>query len=70
MTDSKIDALQNYYGLAVRENLDDVGKMAKSIEASLYHVASTAENPQHHVDIREIRRDINIKMESQAVLLT
>ena len=37
LTDSKIDVLQNYYGLA------------KSIEASLYHVASTAENPQHHL---------------------
>ena len=49
LTDSKIDVLQNYYGLAIRENLDDVGKMAKSIEASLYHVASTAENPQHHL---------------------
>jgi hypothetical protein len=49
LTDSKIDVLQNYYGLAVRENLDDVGKMAKSIEASLYHVASTDKNPQHHL---------------------
>ena len=49
LTDDKIDVLQNYYGLAVRENLDDVGKMAKSIEASLYHVASTDQNPQHHL---------------------
>jgi hypothetical protein len=49
LTNSKIDVLQNYYGLAVRENLDDVGKMAKTIEASLYHVASNAQNPQHHL---------------------
>jgi hypothetical protein len=49
LTDSKIDVLQNYYGLAVRENLSDVGKMAKGIEASLYYVASTDENPQHHL---------------------
>lgn len=49
MTDSKIDVLQNYYGLAVRENQDDVGKMAKAIEASLYCVASTDENPQQHL---------------------
>jgi hypothetical protein len=33
----------------VRENLSDVGKMAKGIEASLYYVASTDENPQHHL---------------------
>lgn len=49
LTDSKIDVLQNYYGLAVRENLDDVNKMAKAIEASLLHVASTDQNPQHHL---------------------
>ena len=49
LADSKIDVLQNYYGLAVRENLSDVGEMATAIEASLYHVASTDENPQHHL---------------------
>ena len=49
LTDSKIDVLQNYYGLAVRENLNDVEKMAKNIEASLFHVASTNENPQRHL---------------------
>jgi hypothetical protein len=49
LTDSKIDVLQNYYGLAVRENLKDVDNMAKNIEASLFHVASTNENPQHHL---------------------
>ena len=47
LTDGKIDVLQNYYGLAIRENLADVDKMAKAIEASLYHVASTNEKPQH-----------------------
>lgn len=35
LTDSTTDVLQNYYGLAVRENLDDVSTMAKSIKASL-----------------------------------
>lgn len=49
LTDGKVDVLQNYYGLAIRDNLDDVGKMAKAIKASLYHVASTDENPQHHL---------------------
>ena len=47
LTDGKIDVLQNYYGLAIRENLTDVDKLAKAIEASLYHVASTNEKPQH-----------------------
>jgi hypothetical protein len=30
LTDGKVDILQNYYALAVRENLDDIGEMAKS----------------------------------------
>ena len=51
LTDGKIDVLQNYYGLAVRENLNDVYKMAKAIEASLYHVASTDGDPQHGINL-------------------
>ena len=49
LTDGKIDVLQNYYGLAVRENTNDVSKMAEGIQAALYHVASTDDNPQHHL---------------------
>ena len=44
-----MDVLQNYYGLAIRENLDNVDEMAKAVKASLLHVASTEENPQHHL---------------------
>ena len=47
LTGRKIDVLQNYYGLAVRENLNDVEEM-EEIEASLFHFASTNKNPQHH----------------------
>ena len=35
--------------MTVRENIEDAGKMANSIEASLYDVASTAQNPEHHL---------------------
>ena len=49
LTDAKIDLLQNYYGLAVRENLHDIDKMAKAIKAFLYHVASSDDNPQHEL---------------------
>ena len=41
LTGNKIDVLQNHYGLAIRENLDDVTKMAKTSEACLLHFAST-----------------------------
>jgi hypothetical protein len=44
LTDGKVDILQNYYALAVRENLDDIGEMAKSIKASLYNVASSRQS--------------------------
>ncbi len=50
VTDGKIDILQNYYGLAVRENSNDVRrstqKMAVGIQAVLYYGASTDANPQ------------------------
>jgi hypothetical protein len=49
LTTGKMDVLQNYYGLAIRENLDNVEEMAKAAKASLLHVASTKENPQHHL---------------------
>ena len=49
LTDSRIDDLQNYYGSASRENLDDVTKIAKTIEACLLYVASTDKDPQHHL---------------------
>lgn len=57
LTDAKIDMFQNYCGLAIRENLDDIDDMAKYIEASLYHVASTADNPQQ--DLCLCRRGYN-----------
>ena len=49
LTNGKIDILQNYYGLAVRENLDDVDKMATAIKGVVYHIASTDSDPQHHL---------------------
>ena len=51
LPDAKIDILQNYYGLAIREYLGDVQDMAKYIEVSFFymHIGSTADNPQHHL---------------------
>ena len=40
LTDGKIDILQNYYGLAVRNNLN-VSEMGKQIKAALFHVTLT-----------------------------
>ena len=49
LTTGKMDVLQNYYGLAIRGNLDSVEEMGKAVKASLFHVASTEDNPQHHL---------------------
>ncbi|XP_032242888.2 uncharacterized protein LOC116621099 [Nematostella vectensis] len=40
LTDAMIDKLQNYYGIAIRSNLDDLKGMKKAIYATLFHCAS------------------------------
>ena len=47
LTDQRIDKLQNYYGLAIRNNLNDVSSMQKAVRAILYHSASTTKKPMH-----------------------
>jgi len=42
-----IDTLQNYYGMAIRKNTASLVDMVNVVWASLYHVASTDEKPQH-----------------------
>ena len=49
LTDAKIDCLQNYYGLAIRQNTRSVVDTQHEIMASLYHVASTDEEPNHDI---------------------
>ena len=40
LTDSVIDKLQNYFGIALRSNVGDLQKMQDAILARLFHVAS------------------------------
>lgn len=47
LTDAAIDSLQNYYGLAIRRNPNDLEKMRKDVWAIFFHKASTDEMPQH-----------------------
>ena len=42
-----LDKLQNYFGIALRENCTTVEKMQKAIWASFFHVASKKENNYH-----------------------
>jgi hypothetical protein len=79
LTTGKMDVLQNYYDFAIRGNLDNVEEMAKAVKASPLHVASTEENPQHHLcpkgkdswcAIKEIPKHTNIRMVFQNPLLS
>ena len=47
LTTKIIDTLQNYYGMAIRNNTGSLVDMVNAVNASLYHVASTNENPNH-----------------------
>lgn len=49
LTDTIINRLQNYYGMAIRNNLNSVNEMQNNILASLYHVASRKEDPDHNM---------------------
>ena len=44
LTDAKIDVLQNYFGIAQRQNVNDLDEMVKSTKASMFHVAGYHEN--------------------------
>ena len=50
LKDKVIDKLQNYYGIAIRSNLNDKSAMKKAIGASLFHVGASAET-QHEYHI-------------------
>lgn len=47
LTDGAIDRLQNYFGLAIRQNLDSVENMRRAIWAIYFHTLSTNETPNH-----------------------
>ena len=49
LTDKEIDLLQNYYGLAIRRNQGNVEAMKKAVLASLFHKASTDDEPNHYL---------------------
>ena len=48
LTGKLMDELSNYYGLAIRRNVNSVENMYKEIWATLYDTSSSDESPQHH----------------------
>lgn len=47
LTNATIDRLQNYYGIALRQNVNDLAKMKTAIHATLFHVSSSKTNNWH-----------------------
>ena len=47
LTDSMIDKMQNYYGIAIRSNIGSLNTMKSNILATLFHCASNDERPYH-----------------------
>ncbi|KAI8797020.1 Short-chain collagen C4 [Biomphalaria glabrata] len=51
LTDKKIDTLQNYYGMAIRQNAGNLQAMVLAVKSVLDHVASSDTDPKHqHCD--------------------
>ena len=47
LTNSMMDRLQNYYGIAIRDNVGNMKAMKKTIHASLMHCASSKDRDLH-----------------------
>ncbi|GFY27553.1 retrovirus-related Pol polyprotein from transposon 412 [Trichonephila clavipes] len=47
LTDSFIDLLQNYYGIAVRSNVGNLSGLQQNVIAALFHCSSSVEKPMH-----------------------
>jgi hypothetical protein len=47
LTIARIDSIQSFYGLCIRQNKGDSKAMAQATKAILYHYSSTPEEPQH-----------------------
>jgi hypothetical protein len=47
LTIARIDSIQSFYGLSIRQNKGDSKAMAKATKAIMYHYASSEERPQH-----------------------
>ncbi|GFW48851.1 uncharacterized protein TNCV_3900491 [Trichonephila clavipes] len=47
LTDSFIDRLKNYYGIAVRSNVGNLSGLQQNVIAALFHCSSSVEKPMH-----------------------
>jgi len=59
LTDQLMNIMQNYFGLALRNNLSSVEEMQRAVLAILYHRASSDKNPMHQY-LLNLQTDITI----------
>ena len=58
LTNTKIDILQKYFGIALRNNIGDLEKMTNAIIASVYHVSEYHEKcPKTNESWCQFQRD-------------
>ena len=48
LTNNMIDRLQNYYGIAIRSNKNNLKRMQSATKAALFHVASNKDHNLHN----------------------
>ena len=53
LTNDMIDRLQNYYGINIRQNKNDLKNMQAAVRGTLFHVASSKENNWHYLHCPE-----------------
>ena len=49
LSDKLINTMQNYYGLAIRQNTDNLYAMKKSVGALLYHLTENDDNEERQI---------------------
>ncbi|KAJ4447696.1 hypothetical protein ANN_09704 [Periplaneta americana] len=47
LTEAVIDQIQNYYGMAIRQNVNSAENMRKAVWAVLFHISSSDDKPNH-----------------------
>ncbi|GFV52629.1 uncharacterized protein TNCV_2873001 [Trichonephila clavipes] len=47
LSDSLIDEIQNYYGIAIGSNISDLKEIKRAVIAAFYHCCSSKSNPMH-----------------------
>ncbi|GFX81177.1 uncharacterized protein TNCV_1911691 [Trichonephila clavipes] len=47
LTDSFIDKLQNYYGIAIKSNVNNIEKMQSAVIAAFFHCCSNKNQSMH-----------------------